>query len=92
MKGVCFTAEAADIVSSSAMKDLTTNRDRVLMPPQHLIRLTRQTARRPGSVGGRPVVLGPGAALAAGNAWELHHFPGHGPGFEELTRSFKTDK
>jgi len=29
-----------------------------------------------------------GMTLAAGNAWELHHSPGHGPGFEELTRSF----
>ncbi len=32
-----------------------------------------------------------GMTLAAGNAWELHHTPGHGPGFEELIRSF-TDK
>jgi protein ImuA len=38
------------------------------MPPQHLIRLTRQTARRST---GRPVALGPGAALAAGRTHEL---------------------
>jgi enoyl-CoA hydratase/carnithine racemase len=25
-----------------------------------------------------------GLSLAAGNAWELHHFPGHGPAFAEL--------
>lgn len=29
-----------------------------------------------------------GMTLAAGNAWELHHTPGHGPGFEALIRSF----
>jgi enoyl-CoA hydratase/carnithine racemase len=28
-----------------------------------------------------------GMTLAAGNAWELHHSPGHGPGFAELIRS-----
>jgi enoyl-CoA hydratase len=28
-----------------------------------------------------------GFSLAAGNAWELHHSPGHGPGFAELIRS-----
>ena len=33
-----------------------------------------------------------GMSLAAGNAWELHHTPGHGPGFEELVRSFKAKK
>lgn len=33
-----------------------------------------------------------GMTLAAGNAWELHHTPGHGPGFEELIRSFKEKK
>jgi enoyl-CoA hydratase len=32
-----------------------------------------------------------GMSLAVGNAWELHHTPGHGPGFAELIRSF-TDK
>lgn len=30
-----------------------------------------------------------GLPLAAGNAWELHHFPGHGPGFEEVIKSFR---
>ena len=33
-----------------------------------------------------------GLNLAAGNAWELHHFPGHGPGFEDLLASFKARK
>lgn len=33
-----------------------------------------------------------GMTLAAGNAWELHHSPGHGPGFEELISSFTTKK
>jgi enoyl-CoA hydratase len=28
-----------------------------------------------------------GFSLAAGNAWELHHSPGHGAGFAELIRS-----
>lgn len=28
-----------------------------------------------------------GLSLAAGNAWELHHTPGHGPGFAELIRA-----
>jgi enoyl-CoA hydratase/carnithine racemase len=28
-----------------------------------------------------------GLNLAAGNAWELHHSPGHGPAFAELIRS-----
>lgn len=31
-----------------------------------------------------------GLSLAAGNAWELHHTPGHGPGFAALLRSHKT--
>ena len=31
-------------------------------------------------------------SLAAGNAWELHHTPGHGPGFAELIRSFSAAK
>lgn len=30
-----------------------------------------------------------GMSLAAGNAWELHHSEGHGPGFAELIRSFQ---
>ena len=30
-----------------------------------------------------------GMTLAAGNAWELHHSEGHGPGFAELIRSFQ---
>jgi len=29
-----------------------------------------------------------GLGLAVGNAWELHHSEGHGPGFTELIRSF----
>ncbi len=33
-----------------------------------------------------------GMTLAAGNAWELHHSPGHGPGFEEVIRSFNANK
>jgi enoyl-CoA hydratase len=33
-----------------------------------------------------------GMSLAAGNAWELHHTPGHGPGFAELIRSFNAAK
>lgn len=30
-----------------------------------------------------------GLSLAAGNAWELHHSPGHGPAFAELIRARK---
>ena len=33
-----------------------------------------------------------GLSLAAGNAWELHHSEGHGPGFAELIRSFGAAK
>jgi enoyl-CoA hydratase len=33
-----------------------------------------------------------GLSLAAGNAWELHHSEGHGPGFAELIRSFNAAK
>lgn len=33
-----------------------------------------------------------GMSLAAGNAWELHHSEGHGPGFAELIRSRRTGK
>ncbi len=33
-----------------------------------------------------------GMTLAAGNAWELHHSPGHGPGFAEVIRSFTAQK
>lgn len=33
-----------------------------------------------------------GMTLAAGNAWELHHSPGHGPGFAELINSFNQNK
>ncbi len=33
-----------------------------------------------------------GLSLAAGMAWELHHSPGHGPGFDELIRSFTASK
>ena len=33
-----------------------------------------------------------GLSLAAGNAWELHHSPGHGPGFDEVIRSFTAQK
>jgi enoyl-CoA hydratase len=33
-----------------------------------------------------------GLSLAAGNAWELHHTPGHGPAFAELIRSRKAAK
>jgi enoyl-CoA hydratase/carnithine racemase len=33
-----------------------------------------------------------GMTLAAGNAWELHHSPGHGPGFAEVIRSFNANK
>jgi enoyl-CoA hydratase len=33
-----------------------------------------------------------GMSLAAGNAWELHHTEGHGPGFAELIRSFNAAK
>lgn len=33
-----------------------------------------------------------GMTLAAGNAWELHHSPGHGPGFEEVIRNFTRSK
>lgn len=33
-----------------------------------------------------------GMTLAAGNAWELHHSEGHGPGFAELIRSFQNNK
>jgi enoyl-CoA hydratase/carnithine racemase len=28
-----------------------------------------------------------GMALAAGNAWELHHGPGHGPAYQEMIRA-----
>jgi enoyl-CoA hydratase len=31
-------------------------------------------------------------SLAAGNAWELHHTEGHGPGFAKLIRSFNDSK
>lgn len=30
-----------------------------------------------------------GMSLAQGNAWELHHSEGHGPGFDELIRSLR---
>lgn len=30
-----------------------------------------------------------GMTLAAGNAWELHHSPGHGPGFEKVIQEFR---
>ncbi|MFC7050880.1 enoyl-CoA hydratase/isomerase family protein [Emcibacter nanhaiensis] len=33
-----------------------------------------------------------GMSLAAGNAWELHHSEGHGPGFAELIRSVRAGK
>lgn len=33
-----------------------------------------------------------GMTLAAGNAWELHHSPGHGPGFAEVIRNFTASK
>ena len=33
-----------------------------------------------------------GMSLAAGNAWELHHSVGHGPGFADLIRTFKADR
>lgn len=33
-----------------------------------------------------------GMTLAAGNAWELHHSPGHGPGFDEVIRNFQRNK
>ena len=33
-----------------------------------------------------------GMTLAAGNAWELHHTPGHGPGFAEVIRDFNAKK
>jgi enoyl-CoA hydratase len=33
-----------------------------------------------------------GMSLAAGNAWELHHTEGRGPGFAELIRSFNAAK
>ena len=33
-----------------------------------------------------------GMSLAAGNAWELHHTEGHGPGFAELIRLFNAAK
>ena len=33
-----------------------------------------------------------GMSLAAGNAWELHHTEGHGPGYAELIRSFNAAK
>ncbi len=33
-----------------------------------------------------------GMTLAAGNAWELHHSPGHGPDFAEVIRSFTATK
>lgn len=33
-----------------------------------------------------------GMTLAAGNAWELHHTPGHGPGFAETIRKFNAAK
>jgi enoyl-CoA hydratase len=33
-----------------------------------------------------------GLTLAAGNAWELHHSPGHGPSFAELIRSRRAGK
>lgn len=33
-----------------------------------------------------------GMTLAAGNAWELHHTEGHGPGYAELIRSFNAAK
>ncbi len=31
-----------------------------------------------------------GMSLAQGNAWELHHSEGHGPGFDELIRSMRS--
>ncbi len=33
-----------------------------------------------------------GMSLAAGNAWELHHSPGHGPKFAEMIRNFSAPK
>lgn len=33
-----------------------------------------------------------GLSLAAGNAWELHHTPGHGPAFAELIRARRAAK
>lgn len=33
-----------------------------------------------------------GLSLAAGNAWELHHSPGHGPQFAELIRARRAAK
>lgn len=33
-----------------------------------------------------------GLSLAAGNAWELHHSPGHGPAFAELIRARRAGK
>jgi enoyl-CoA hydratase len=33
-----------------------------------------------------------GLNLAAGNAWELHHSPGHGPAFAELIRARRAGK
>lgn len=33
-----------------------------------------------------------GMTLAAGNAWELHHSEGHGPGFEQVIRDFQNKK
>lgn len=33
-----------------------------------------------------------GMSLAAGNAWELHHSAGHGPGFTDLIQTFRQNK
>ena len=33
-----------------------------------------------------------GLNLAAGNAWELHHSPGHGPGFAALIRARRAER
>ena len=50
------------------------------------------TSRRSNRAIKRLLMQTDGMSLAAGNAWELHHTEGHGPGFTELIRSFNAAK
>jgi len=50
------------------------------------------TSRRSNRAVKKLLVDTDGMSLAAGNAWELHHTPGHGPGFAEIIRNFNAAK
>ena len=50
------------------------------------------TSRRSNRAIKKLLIATDGMTLAAGNAWELHHTEGHGPGFAELIRSFNASK